>query len=105
MALQNNRTAVELYYGLQDETWCWCGLLAPATQFLRSESECNASCPLYEEYYDGSESNWTEDTTEGSSRYPRAVTEPGYYDDYYDDLKCGGLLRMNVYKYTSPGRK
>ena len=69
------RSAVELHYGVQDETWCWCGLLAAAAnQFLRSDSECNAPCPLYEEgdYYGGGESQgqaWTaESATEGDSR-------------------------------------
>ena len=93
MNCSRNGTKVEFYYGLRNETECWCGLHPPANNLLRNDSECNASCPLYDYsgyggYYGGHSGDYYSD----------------YSYSYYDGIgACGGPGRTSVYHYESPG--
>ena len=89
--MQHNRTAAEFYYGLQNETECWCGFYAPSNELLRDESECNSTCPYYEyyAYFYGGSDDWGGYDGSGAGSDTEA--------------ECGGPGMMNVYHYTSPG--
>ena len=96
MNCSRNETKVEIYYGLRNETECWCGLNSPANSLLRNDSECNASCPLYDYsgyggYYGGHSGDYYSDY---SYSY-------GNFDDGVGS--CGGPGRTSVYHYESPG--
>ena len=89
MNCSRNETKVEIYYGLRNETECWCGLYPPTNSLLRDDSECNASCPLYDYYgYGGGLSNYS-------------YSSYGSYDDGVG--VCGGPGRTSVYHYENPG--